>query len=109
MGYKDLGGDTMNNIRLVCGSCIEDKRKEMQKEIDNKLKESETKEKLFIKKTFKDELGESEHMWVSVDKIDFESRTISGALDNDPVDLKNIKCGDKVVCSFDDIIEIINI
>jgi len=59
-----------------------------------------------VKVEFRDELsGESEWMWVEVENCDDERRLIFGRLDSQPVVQLDLKVGQQLAVSFDNIRE----
>ena len=58
----------------------------------------------YVKVEFADERSdESEWMWVKVDYCDDESRLVFGTLDSQPVAGTNIKLGQQLAISYDNI------
>ena len=95
------GGENMNekgNVIGICKECGEDRRQKFQELMKNK--EVNIVPGDFVKATFK-EGEETEHMWVSVEKImGFE---YIGTLDNIPVLVKNVKYGQAVTVKHEDL------
>lgn len=59
-----------------------------------------------VKVEFRDERsGESEWMWVEIDHCDDERRLVFGRLDSQPVVHANLKNGQELAVSFDNIRE----
>lgn len=103
--------DPNNNIQYVCKSCIEEKKKETQIDIDTKIcTRLSTLESFHVKKSFKDG-DKSETMWVIIDcsgpLVDIDLKVIYGKLDNDPIVVTNVKFGDVVRVEFNEIIQIL--
>lgn len=91
-----------NNIGRVCNDCSEKVKVETQKNLPA-LSELVGK---FVKKRFveADEGRERvEHMWVRVASFNEEAGTLMGTLDNDPVVVANVSCGDEVIVYRDEI------
>ena len=60
----------------------------------------------FVKAVFTDEkTGQSEWMWVKVQRADDELRVIFGRLDSDPVATDNLHLGAELAVSYDNIRE----
>lgn len=58
----------------------------------------------YAKLAFKDDNGMyTEHMWIKVFQYDKGKELFSGVLDNDPVIVTHIICGDKITFSIDKI------
>jgi uncharacterized protein YegJ (DUF2314 family) len=59
-----------------------------------------------VKVEFKDDRsGECEWMWVEVDRCDEDRRVVFGRLDSQPVVHANLKLGQQLAVSFDNIRE----
>jgi uncharacterized protein YegJ (DUF2314 family) len=59
-----------------------------------------------VKVEFRDEhTGESEWMWVKIDQCDDERRLVFGHLDSQPIVHTNLKNGQELAVSFDNIKE----
>jgi len=52
-----------------------------------------------------EETGESEGMWVKVERTDNRRRLLFGRLDNQPVLNLHLKLGDELAVSYDNIVE----
>lgn len=91
-----------SNIKGICRTCAEDRLEETQENIDQIIDNIENATKAFVKKCFTD--GEySEHMWVQVTDVNRKLRTIVGTLDNEPVAVQNVRYGDTIVVTFEEI------
>lgn len=94
------------NIIQTCKECSDSKYNEFIRNggIADLMYEYEHAKSLFIKARFIEE-EKVEHMWVDVlDLIEEDHKIlIKGTLDNDPVLVSNVKCGDTVKISLDNI------
>jgi uncharacterized protein YegJ (DUF2314 family) len=95
---KEDGG----NIIRVCKNCANKKKKETQKNLPA-LSALVGK---YVKKGF-EEKGKTEHMWVKITSVNERAGTLIGTLDNDPVVVGNVSCGDEVVVYASEIEQII--
>ena len=86
-----------NNVEYICKDCSDERREAFQQsynlnkdKYDRLISECLLKSRsLFVKFSFED--GDTtEHMWVKIREYDASSGTITGTLDNDPVQLKNV-------------------
>jgi uncharacterized protein YegJ (DUF2314 family) len=58
----------------------------------------------YVKAEFKDErTGESEWMWVKVDRVDDNLRVVFGRLDSQPIVLAALQLGMEIAVSYDNI------
>jgi len=80
----------------VCDDCIDEKRKKVKH--DYKAGD-------YVKCEFESSDDRNEYMWVLIEEID--ETTITGRLDNDPVLVHQIKCGDTVKINKDKIVQVI--
>lgn len=72
----------LKNIELICDNCMDKRKKEMQKVInDINLKVGD-----YVKIALTDDNG-TEHMWFIIQSIN-NDRSITGKLDNDPLFLE---------------------
>lgn len=94
------------NIRSVCNDCIDKKYTEFREKngVLNLLISCSKSKIVFIKSKFVDN-DEIEHMWVKVTSLVDKDNTIiiRGVLDNEPVLVNNVSCGDTVEISLDNI------
>lgn len=81
--------DKNDNIRHLCSHCGDEARRIWQEENRNTLIEIQD----YVKIRFDQEDIPSEWMWVLVTDIMPDDMFV-GQLDNDPINLTNIKCGD---------------
>jgi uncharacterized protein YegJ (DUF2314 family) len=80
-----MAEESPDNIRRVCKDCMEKNKGTFDIEIGD-----------YVKLRFGG-IGPGEYMWVKVNNI--SGKKFVGTLDNDPVFLENVKCGD--VVTFD--------
>lgn len=59
----------------------------------------------YVKAEFRDERGESEWMWVRVESADDEARVVFGRLDNEPVAHADLRLGQEIAVSYDNVRE----
>jgi len=83
-----------SNTGLIHTKCANDRTAKWQK--DNAGKTIKVGDN--CKMEFKDDYGNSEHMWVEVTKI--TSHSFQGKLNNDPIRITDIKYGGAVVFPF---------
>lgn len=86
------------NIRLVCSDCSEKmypKKGTFEIDVGN-----------WVKLKFTDDMDRNEYMWVMVTKADKENNTYEGELDNDPVLVDCIECGDEVEFQKEEVLDI---
>lgn len=89
--------ENQDNIVLVCKECIENtypNKGKLTVDVGG-----------FAKLEFVGKCA-SEYMWVKVTKVDREKGECEGLLDNDPILVKDIKCGDKVKFKMADILDV---
>ena len=84
-----------NNIDMVCKSCGDERKQLWQKNNKNTVITTG-----YCKLTFEQD-GMKEHMWVEV--IKSHKGFYQGILDNYPICISNIDCGDKVIFEHEDI------
>lgn len=60
----------------------------------------------FVKRCFTANDGRKEHMWVKVTEVTADG-VLRGKLDNDPVCVHDVKCGDTVTVRPEDIEEVL--
>lgn len=89
--------EPLSNIGSIHSRCAEARAKEFQKR-KVKLKVGD-----FVKTHFEDAAG-VEHMWALIQKI--KGNSITGELNNDPMIVKHVKCGDIVKINKKDISEL---
>lgn len=83
-----MGNEDPKNVRFVCGECSEKMYPDKGTfDIDVGC---------FVKLKFTDDKLRNEYMWVEVIKADKENNKYEGVLDNDPVLVDCIECGDDV-------------
>lgn len=80
-----------SNIVAVHTECAEKRKTQWQKQ--NKKLVFQVGD--YVKKKFT-QGKRAEHMWVRITKVSKSQKTLHGVLDNVPVIVINIKCGDKV-------------
>lgn len=91
-----------DNVGLLHTHCAEQRKQEWQLNNPNVALQLG----YYCKIEFKE--GEhTEHMWVVVLVVDNEKGEYSAKLDNDPIGLTNIKCGDTVSFKYKDIEDLI--
>jgi uncharacterized protein YegJ (DUF2314 family) len=99
------------NVITICSSHTEERKQEMKKNLPFALSMLETKlnkgEKTYAQFDFNQDGFEGENMWLDVSSIDHSNKTITGTLDNVPHYLTNIKYGDVVQLSFDDLLNVL--
>lgn len=81
---------TGENTGLV-NSCSSKKRVEIYQSMDHEYKVGD-----YIQTGFSQTGFQNENMWVIVKSIDLKNNKICGELNNNPVYLTNVACGDKV-------------
>lgn len=87
--------ESRDNIMFVCKECSQEMYPK-KGTFDPKVGDS-------IKLKFS-ESGRNEYMWVNVTKCDGEK--YEGVLDNDPIFIEGLKCGDNVKFGKDEILDI---
>ena len=92
------------NVIHICKECSDDRKKQIQSDIENIItkcrKAYNLKNEVFFKVSFADDKM-TEHKWVKVTKMDVDSFT--GTLDNVPLKLKNYTVGDTTTRAFTEI------
>ena len=96
--YKNGEKMSIVNVIPVHVDCAKERLEAWQKE----NKDLVLKPGMFVKKEFSN-AGKTEHMWVIISEV--RGSKIAGVLDNDPIFLENIKCGDRVVLDRSEIEE----
>jgi Uncharacterized protein conserved in bacteria (DUF2314) len=88
--------DNDPNIRITCTDCSKKLYPNAGKFTEKQLKKAK-----LVKAMFTEEGKMSEHMWVKVEQVITTNNIthVHGTLNNDPVDLTNIKFGDVVMVS----------
>lgn len=97
--------DPSENVGGVCPECmkiIQERGQERLREVINK---KSTGRFVFIKAYVRDG-DKSEIMWLYVKKYKMKHKKIVTILDNEPVDLPNIKCGDRLEIPFEDVVDV---
>lgn len=111
MSNKDIKNyieytETHGNIIQTCKECSDNKYNQFINNggIAELMYAYEHSKSLFVKARFIDE-EKVEHMWIDVLELIEEDNKflIKGTLDNDPVLVSNVKCGDTVKISLDNI------
>lgn len=97
--------DISENVGGVCPECIkiiqERGQERLRQVIDNK-----PNDKLVWIKAYVYDGDDSEIMWLYVKKYKMKHKKIVAILDNEPVDLPNIKCGDRLEIPFEDVVDV---
>ncbi len=95
------------NIIPACSSCLEDRKKETQRNFESHLKNiKESNSACFVKAKFQE--GDFvEHMWIRIQEVDEENKVFSGYLDNNPEIIKSISINHSVNVPFSEVEEVL--
>jgi uncharacterized protein YegJ (DUF2314 family) len=99
-----------NNVGEICGNCASERKLKIQESLDKLLQMFTSNYKFFFVKKAFSQNDVTEHMWIKIspDNVNWETKILSGTLDNDPVYLTNVKDNDTVTLSFLDIEDLID-
>ena len=101
----------MQNERLVHSDCSKRRNEKILNDINRAAQAIESKitheGEAFVQFKFEQEGTRSEYMWVKVTSINEINYDLTGTLDNDPLSITNVKCGDTIKRNLNEALQIL--